>query len=335
MDPQQAYDTSYANPNRNYSQEGVLERTNNNPLAAIPIIGPMTGGYDDYKVNNVPVDPRLYSSDDDASVYRKKQDELWGLGASLQDRQWGGPPMDTRNDQYSLAKQYQNLAFGHGNISPAEELMKAGIEKAGRQAVGSIGASRGGAEGLVLAMQAMRQASDASSDMARQAAALRAQERESAVRGLAALYQNIGAQDMGRSNLSMQQQEMNDRASMGARNDALRLAAMRQSAFNTQLQANMQYQRDLMDSMYRPAEMQLNANKQLEADRRAVTNKMVGTAIEAGSKAAFGGAPTPGGGLWHTHPTNSSLLTDTSLLMIRQVRVWLPLVLKLLFMRAR
>lgn len=297
MDPQQAYDTSYANPNRNYSQGGgVLERTNNNPLAAIPIIGPMTGGYDDYKVNPVPVDPRLYSSDDDASVYRKKQDEMWGLGASLQDRQWNAPPVDTRNDQYSLAKQYQSLAFGHNGVSPAEELMKAGIEKSGREAASIVGGNRGGAEGLVLAMQAMKQASNASSDMARQAAALRAQERESAIRGLAGLYQNIGAQDMSRAGLAAQQQEMNDRASIAARNDALRLAAMRQSAFNTQLQANMQYQRDLMDSMYRPAEMQINANRQLEADRRAVTNKMVGTAIEAGSKAAFGGAPTPGGG---------------------------------------
>lgn len=204
-----------------------------------------------------------------------------------------------RAQQNALMQSY-NQAIAGNAPSVAQAQLQSGLDQANRQTLAMAANSRGGAGNAMALSDAMRQMSNASTDIAGRAAALRAQEIDAARQGGSGLAQAMRGQDLATRassmdaarmpvEMQMKQFALNDAAAQAERERQLKLMAMQQGVYDRDQRAAMQYQQDLMRGRLEADAAALGYNRDVAAARRGATDKVVGTALNAIGNVATGG----------------------------------------------
>jgi len=295
-------------------------------MLPIPVFGQF-GGYEKVRIPFYKPQQSAYGANDIPDKYNPY---IMGAGqqaARFQDRRYDPINMleqagdydnslAARRDQGALLESY-NQALAGNAPSAAQAQLQSGLDQANRQTLAMAANSRGGAGNAMALSDAMRQMSNASTDVAGRAAALRAQEMDSYRQGASGLSQAMRGQDLATRQSSLEAARMpaemqmkrfalNDAAAQAERDRQLKLLGLQQGMYDRDQRANIQYQQDLINSFYRSREIEVGGNAPGDKDRRESSRASLGALLKAV------GVPT-GLSTWHIHPTSSSLRTDMSL----------------------
>lgn len=275
------------------------------------------------------IDASAYQAPDDVSRYDAYVSGAGQQASRLQDRRYDPINMleqagdydnslAARRDQEGLLASY-NQALAGNAPSVAQAQLQSGLDQANRQTLAMAANSRGGAGNAMALSDAMRQMSNASTDIAGRAAALRAQEIDAARQGAAGLSQAMRNQDLATrassldaarlpAEIQMKRFALNDVAAQAERERQLKLLAMQQGVYDRNQRASMQYEQDKASGRAAADALAMGYNRDVAAARRGLTDKAVGTITNvitggaggkgggAGGMGGLGGTSAPSGG---------------------------------------